>query len=63
MRILRVYILASAVLLGTLFAQEEEEKSARDTLRLRDLPWAEKELQSIASVVKSELYLRDDATE
>lgn len=63
MRILRVYILASAVLLGTLFAQEEAEENLRDTLRLRDLPWAEKELQSIASVVKSELYLRGDATE
>jgi CHAT domain-containing protein len=44
------------------FSIQSQDKG-EDTLQLRDLPWAEKELKSAASVVQSELYLRGDATE
>jgi CHAT domain-containing protein len=44
------------------FSIQSQDKG-EDTLQLRDLPWAEKELKSAASVVRSELYLRGDATE
>ncbi len=58
-----VYILLPLFCLYSILAQETDEVDSKDTLRLRDLPWAEKELKSIANVVESELYLRGDATE
>lgn len=49
--------------LEIVFGQDEADGSGRDTLKLRDLPWSEKELKGVAEIVQSDLYLRSDATE
>lgn len=47
----------------TVFGQDEADDDGRDTLKLRDLPWAEKELKNVSEIVQSDLYLRSGATE
>ena len=56
-----VWIVAG--LSGAICGQDETDEDSRDTLKLRDLPWAEKELNSVGEIVQSDLYLRSDATE
>ncbi|KAB2879980.1 CHAT domain-containing protein [bacterium] len=45
------------------FGQDENVDKSRDTLRLRDLPWAEKELTNASGLVQSDLYVGRNATE
>lgn len=59
-------ILIAVLITGNLeivFGQNEADEDGRDTLQLRDLPWAEKELTDVSEIVQSDLYLRSDATE
>lgn len=66
-KLLHHIILACSVVLlipFKVFCQDEgDSDSFRDTLHLRDLPWAEKELKNVSTFVQSDLYLKEDATE
>lgn len=62
-RILFCILIAVSCFTDVALSQEEVDDDGRDTLKLRDLPWSEKELKGVSEIVQSDLYLRSDATE